>query len=414
MRKLLLLLVPFIFTGCLGVVDQEVVSPNSESKALISFVAPDYSSSTRPYWENLVRDFKTKYPNIDVELQVINWDILDSAYNTMISRNEPPDLLLSNLYAHFAKDGLLNNMDELLSPELKTKFYPIFMNNSQFNSMQFAIPFVATIRQLYYNKDIFDEIGIKESPTTWTELKETARKIKGQKQAYGFGVDLTDNEIWAYLSYFFFGAGGGWMKDGQWSINSPENVEGLTFLKELYRDGLTDAEPAVTTRDEKQRILGNGKLGMLISGNYFEAVVPHEYPGLKWAKGPIPVKEGQTPFVLGVQDVFMSFKTKHTNKKALSLFLDFIYDDARNEEFVLKEGLLPTIQTVGKKLMANDKMMNQNLKAIETAKFYPINDPAWSAVMDATRNMGQTVLLGQITPKEALNRLQQIALNKNR
>ena len=29
------------------------------------------------------------------------------------------------------------------------------------------------------------------------------------------------------------------MKDGAWAINSPENVEGLTFLKGLYEKGLT-------------------------------------------------------------------------------------------------------------------------------------------------------------------------------
>ncbi|MCY9656774.1 sugar ABC transporter substrate-binding protein [Paenibacillus chondroitinus] len=403
-----------LLTGCMWRDARLPVSTDHEAQATISFVAPEYSASTRPYFENVVKEFEVKYPNIKVELQVINWDILDSAYNTMISRNQPPDLLLTNIYAHFAKDGLLNNMDELISPGLKDKFYPYLMDSSKMNGVQYTVPYVTTLRELYYNKDIFNDVGLTEPPTTWTGLEEGARLIKNRKQVDGFGVDLTDNEIWAYLSYFFYGAGGGWMKDGEWTINSRENVEGLTFLKSLYDKGLTDPEPAITTRDEKQRILGNGKLGMLISGNYFEAVVPQEFPGLKWAKGPIPVKEGQTPMVLGVQDVWMSFKTDHTNKDALSKFLDFIYEDARYEEFVLREGFLPTIRTVGDKMAADDTLIKQNLNAIKNAKFYPINHPAWSAVLNATRNMGQTVLLGQMTPKQALDRLQHIALEKSR
>jgi multiple sugar transport system substrate-binding protein len=402
-----------LLTGCMWGDAHHPVSADPDVKASITFVAPEYSASTRPYFENLVKEFEKKYPNIKVELQVINWDILDSAYNTMISRNQPPDLLLTNIYAHFAKDGLLNRMEDLLSPELKDKFYPFLMDSSKMQGIQYTVPYVTTIRELYYNKDIFNEVGLTEPPKTWRDLEEDARKIKDIKQVDGFGVDLTDNEIWAYLTYFFFGAGGGWMKDGEWVINSPENVEGITFLRNLYEKGLTDPEPAITTRDEKQRILGNGKLGMLISGNYFEAVVPQEFPGLKWAKGPIPVKEGQTPMVLGVQDVWMSFKTDHTNKDALSKFLDFIYEDARYEEFVLREGFLPTIHTVGDKLAANDTYMKQNLNSIKSARFYPINNPAWSAVLNATRNMGQTVLLGQMTPKQALDRLQQIALDKS-
>jgi multiple sugar transport system substrate-binding protein len=360
-----------------------------------------------------VKDFETKYPNIEVELQVINWDILDGAYTTMISRNQPPDLLLTNIYAHFAKDGLLNPMDELLSPELQAKVYPYFTETGKWNGVRFTVPYAATIREMYYNKDIFNDVGIAGPPKTWKELENAARQIKNTKQVDGFGVDLTDNEIWAYLTYFFYGAGGGWMKDGEWAINSPNNIEGIQFLKELYEKGLTDPEPTVTTRDEKQRILGNGKMGMLISGNYFEKVVPREFPGLKWGKGPIPVKEGQTPLVLGVQDVWMSFRTIHTNKEALSKFLDFIYEDARYEEFVLREGFIPTINTVGEKMAGKDSVMKQNLDWIQQAKFYPIQYPAWSAVLNATRNMGQAVLLGQMTPQQALDRLQQIALSKS-
>lgn len=406
---------PLVFlAGCMWNNASHADTKVDATKASISFVAAEYSSSTKPYFEKMVNEFEMKYPNIKVELQVINWDILDSAYNTMISRNQPPDLLLTNIYAHFAKDGLLNKMEELLSPELKAKFYPYLMDSGTMQGIQYAVPYVATIRELYYNKEIFNEVGLTSPPRTWRDLEEAARKIKEAKQVYGFGLDLTDNEIWAYLSYFFYGAGGGWMKQGAWAINSAENVEGIQFLKELYNRELTDPEPTVTTRDEKQRILGNGGLGMLISGNYFETAVPREYPGLKWAKGPIPVKEGIDPLVLGVQDVLMSFKTDHTNKEALSKFLDFVYEDARYEEFILKEGFLPTIHTVGDRLAANNAAVKQNLESIKSAKFYPINHPAWSAVLNATRNMGQAVLLDQISPQQALDRLQQIAIEKSR
>jgi len=411
--SLILVLVAILsFIRFTGTDSTASTAPIAESKKLIKFVVPDYSSASKPYFENLVSEFESKYPQIEIELQVINWDIIDSVYKTMISRDQPPDLLLSNLYAHFASDGLLNPMDELLSPELKNKLYPFLANPHRVNGVQYSIPYVSTIRELYYNKDLFDEAGIKSAPATWAELEDTARTIKSELQVDGFGVDLTDNEIWAYLSYFFIGAGGGWMKDGLWDINSPANIEGLTFLKKLYDEGLTDSEPTVTTRDEKQRVLGNGKLGMLISGNYFETVVPYEYKGLRWSKGQIPVKEGTAPFRFGVQDVLLSFKTDHTDKEALSIFLDFLYDDARYEELVLREGFLPVIRTVGDKLSANNASMTNNLEALRQAIFYPIHEPAWSTVLDATRNMGQAVLYGSMTPKQALDRLQQIALSR--
>lgn len=401
-----------LLSGC-GIAPSPSPAP-ADPKALIQFLAAEYSTDTRPLLEGIVKDFEAKYPNIDVELQVANWDILDGVYTTMISKNQPPDLLNTNVYAHFAKDGLLNDWNDILSPELKANLSPMLMQMDYWNGAQYAIPYLATVRNLYYNKDIFDEIGLTEPPKTWSELVETARKIKQAGKAEGFGVDLTDNESQAYLSYFFFGAGGGWMKDGRWTINSPENVEGLTFLKSLYDQGLTDAEPTVTTRDEKHRILGNGKLGTMISGNYFTSVVPKEFPGLKWGIGPMPVKDGTPPISFGVQDMLVSFKTDHTNKEALSKFISFLYDDARYESIILREGFLPVTKSVGDKLGAKDQNVKDSLEALRTAKFYPVNHPAWQKVMDGTRKMGQAVLVDRMPPQAALDQLQQIALTKSK
>ena len=254
------MVLPLLLSAC-SQSDPPATALKPADRALIRFVASEYSTETKPLLENLVKEFELKNPLIDVELQVANWDILDGIYTAMISKNQPPDLLNTNVYAHFAKDRLLNNFNDLLSPELEEKFYPNLMAMDNSDGVQYAIPYVASTRKLYFNKELFEAAGIAAPPKTWTELKEDAKKIKNTGKAHGFGVDLTDNEIQAYLSYFFFGSGGGWYKNGQWTINSPENIEGLTFLKDLFDQGLTDPEPTVTTRDEKQRILGDGKLG---------------------------------------------------------------------------------------------------------------------------------------------------------
>ena len=407
------MVLPLLLSAC-SQSDPPATAVKPADRALIRFVASEYSTETKPLLENLVKEFELKNPLIDVELQVANWDILDGIYTAMISKNQPPDLLNTNVYAHFAKDKLLNNFNDLLSPQLKEKFYPNLMAMDNSDGVQYAIPYVASTRKLYFNKELFEAAGIAAPPKTWTELKEDAKKIKNTGKAHGFGVDLTDNEIQAYLSYFFFGSGGGWYKNGRWTINSPENIEGLTFLKDLFDQGLTDPEPTVTTRDEKQRILGDGNLGMMISGNYFTSVMPKEFPGLKWDVGPIPVKEGIPPISMGVQDVLVSFKTDHTNKEALSKFLDFLYDDSAYEEMIVREGLLPVTKNVGAKLSAADSIMQSNLDSLSKAKFYPIQQPAWQAIMDTARKMGDAVLYDHLSPKDALDQLQQFAVTRSK
>ncbi|NBD25753.1 extracellular solute-binding protein [Paenibacillus glycinis] len=409
----LLLAFPLLLSAC-GGDEGGQAAPPPEKSSLIRFVASEYSTETKPILEKLVKEFELKNPLIDIELQVANWDILDGIYTTMISQNQPPDLLNTNVYAHFAKDGLLNDFNDILSPELRNKLYPNLMSMDQIEGHQYAIPYVATIRSLYYNQDIFDKAGIRQPPLTWSELKADASKIKQAGAGYGFGVDLTDNETQAYLSYFFFGAGGGWIRNGRWTINSPENVEGLTYLKALFDAGLTDPEPTVTTRDEKQRILGDGKLGMMISGNYFSSVVPKEFPNLRWGQGPIPVKDGSAPISFGVHDVLVSFKTDHTDKEALSKFLDFLYDDPSYLEMIRREGFLPANSQVGDELAAEDDDMKANLLALTRAKFYPVQEPAWQAVMDYARKLGDAVLYDGLAPKAALDELQHFAETRSK
>ncbi|QMV43655.1 extracellular solute-binding protein [Cohnella cholangitidis] len=406
------LLIPLTLSACMKSSTEPTVAPKEE-RALIRFVASEYSTETKPLLEKLVKEFELKNPLIDVELQVANWDILDGIYTTMISKNQPPDLLNTNVYAHFAQDGHLNNFREIVSPELANKLYPNLLEMDRINETQYALPYVATVRQLYYNKELFRKAGITAPPQTWSELKEAARKIKATGEADGFGVDLTDNETHAYLSYVFYGSGGTWTKDGKWTINSPANVEGLTFLKELFDQGLTDPEPTITTRDEKQRILGNGELGMMISGNYFSTVVPKEFPKLNWGVGPIPVKDGTPPITFGVHDVLVSFKTDHTNKEALSKFLDFLYDDSNYEEMVKREGFLPVTTTVGARLSTDDENMKSSLEALSKAKFYPVQEPSWQAVLDYARKMGDAVLYEHTTPQAALDKLQHFAESKS-
>ncbi|WP_438348109.1 extracellular solute-binding protein [Paenibacillus sp. FA6] len=406
-------LVSLMLSSCMKSSPEPFVTPQEE-RALIRFVASEYSTETKPLLEKLVKEFGRRNPLIDVELQVANWDILDGIYTTMISKNQPPDLLNTNVYAHFAQDGLLNNLGEIISPELASKLNPNLVEMDQMDGVQYAIPYVATMRNLYYNKDMFQKAGITSPPNTWSELEETARKIKALGVSEVFGVDLTDNETQASLSYVFFGSGGSWIKDGEWTINSPANIEGLTFLKELFDEGLTDPEPTVTTRDEKQRILGEGQLAMMISGNYFTSVVPREFPELQWGKGPIPVKDGLPPMTFGVHDVLVSFKTDHTNREALSKFLDFLYDDQAYEEMIRREGFLPITTTVGMTLSEQDEVMRGDLEALSKAKFYPVQEPSWQAVLDYTRKMGDAVLYEGITPQSALDQLQHFAETKSR
>ncbi|MGN7456230.1 extracellular solute-binding protein [Paenibacillus pasadenensis] len=402
-----------LLAGCSSSSPAPKVTEPEPQQALIKFVASEYSTETKPLLEDIVSGFESLHPDIRVELQVVNWDILDGVYTNMLAQGEPPDLLNANFYAHFAADGLLNDLGEILPDSFLDNLQPSLLSRDTYKGQLAALPYVASVRSLYYNQDLLEQAGIAGPPRTWSELVEDARLVREGGHGEGFGIDMTDNEIHSYLSYFFYGAGGGWIKNGRWAIDQPANVEGLELLKSMYDAGLTDAEPWLKTRDEKQRILGGGGLAMMISGNYFSSVVPKEFPGLRWGRGPIPVKDGQPPMTFGVQDVLVSFKTGHTDPAALSAFIQYLYEDERYADMVRQEGFLPVTLSAGRLLSEADAEMRANLDDLDGARFVPIEQPRWSNVMDAARKLGSAVLQGRYSPQSALEELQTIAVKQD-
>ena len=119
-----------------------------------------------------------------------------------------------------------------MSPEVLADLIPAFRENSKFNGVEYAVPDLASDRLFFYNKDLLTAAGVTAPPTTWTELTDAAAKIKkAQPDIIPLALPLGPEEAQAEFAIWAGGNGGSYFKDGQWVINSPENVDTLTYLK---------------------------------------------------------------------------------------------------------------------------------------------------------------------------------------
>ena len=372
-----------------------------------SFVAALYTNPTKTYWNDLVADFKKKNPDADVDLRVIGWTQLPQQVSTMVTTGQTPELLNFNTYASFAADDLLTRGDEVISSELKGQFYENFYGAGSIDGALYGIPFIASIRNLYYNKEIFERVGIEKPPETWDELVQTAKAIKDETGIPGFGLPMTEFEAQADFSYFIWGNGGDWQRDGEWSFNIPENVEALQFMTDLVNKyKVTNPDPTTINRDELQKVFAQGQLGMMNTANFFPTILEQEAPDLDWDFGSIPRNEGVPEFSLGVEDFLMVFNTAE-NTEVIGKFLDFFYEKERYIKFLEQEGMLPTTKPVGETMSAQDPMTARFVDQLPKAKFYPLQDPQLDTVFKDLTRACQQALTGEKTPKQALDELQQ-------
>ena len=375
----------------------------------------EYSDHTEGFMNQILEAYKEVRPEVTVDLEMVSWDDVGARVSTLIAGQQAPDILNIDAFSQYLGDDLLLPASVYTSDELANNLYKTFYNNNTDDEGTiYALPMLATVRSLYYSKPIFEEVGIEKAPETWSELEATSQKILDYYggEVYPWGITFNAHEGQATFAYYAWNNGGGFVNDeGEWILNSEENVEAVNFMMDLVEKGYVNANPQIENRDDLQAIMVNGKIAMMISANFF----PGLYPDFDLGVAPIPKADGrETNVQLGVQDVMMVFDNNSSDEKIAAIrdFLDVFYSDEIYPDFMAKEGMLPATES-GIKILAEDSdFFKGYLEQLKTAKFYPTTKEAWKTAQYAVIEAVQNVAAGIMDAQSALDAAQAKVLDE--
>lgn len=369
----------------------------SGEKAAINVIAAQYGQNTTKWWADFVKEFTAEYPDIDLTVEVESWNDIYTVVNTRISNNDAPDILNIDVFANYQADDLLLPAEDFVSKETYDKMYPAFLEQSDVDGTIWAIPDLASARALYYNADILEAANV-EVPTTWDELTEACKAIKEyDSKIYPWGIDMTTDEGQAAFAYYTWNNGGGFVdEDGNWALNSAENVEAIKYAVGLVNDGYTNSDPANDTRYDLQDMFGAGQVAMMIGPNSIPTYIADGGYSINYEVAPIPTNGGNDSVSAGVMDRFMCFDNGYSDAEldAIKTFFDYFYEDTRYSDWVLMEGFLPATSTGGEILAEADESMASWVDIVGSCKFYPTAKTEWDDVKQGVINVEQQALLG--------------------
>ena len=264
-----------------------------------------------------------------------------------------------------------------------------------------AVPDLASARALFYNVDILDEVGV-DVPTTWAELEDVSQAIIDyyDGEVYPWGIDMTTDEGQAAFAYYAWGNGGGFTdENGDWALNSPENVEAVKFAVSLVEKGYTNPNPATQTRYDLQDMFAAGKLAMVIVPNQLPTYVADKGGEINMATAGIPAAEGKTSSSVGVMDRIMAFKDEsapdqEARNEAIGKFLEFFYRPENYVGWVSMEGFLPAVNSAVEALVEADPSFEAWLDVLATCQFYPAAKAEWAQVRQGVTTVEQEALIG--------------------
>lgn len=363
----------------------------------VNVIAAEYGQNTAEWWANFVEDFNNDNAGIKLNVEVVSWNDIYTVVNTRIQGNNAPDILNIDVFADYQADGLLLPAQDYVSEETYAKMYPSFLEQSIVDDVVWAVPDLASARALYYNVDILEAAGV-EVPTTWEELTAACEAIKAYDDSiYPWGIDMTTDEGQAAFAYYTWNNGGGFVdENGEWALNSAENVEAIEYAINLVNSGYTNSDPANDTRYDLQDMFGAGQVAMVIAPNSLPTYIAEGGHEVNYAVASIPSNNGESVSA-GVMDRFMCFDNGYSEEElaAITTFFDYFYEDARYSEWVLMEGFLPATMAGGEAVAAADESMAAWVDIVGSSKFYPTAKAEWADVKQGVIDAEQRALLGE-------------------
>ena len=336
--------------------------------------------------EDAIARFNEKYPNITVEHQSYgDYDGVFDQIRTKLTAGNQPNLAFCypDHVATYNKsesvvvlDDLINNKNELSTGEIMgftqaqlDDFIEGYYNEGKEygDCKMYSLPFQKSTEVLYYNKTVFNELGL-EAPETWDDVEAIIKVLKEKyPQSTPLGYDSEENMFITLVEQY--GSEYTSATDDHYTFVNDTNKAFVAKFAEWYQKGWMSTSALMggsyTSDGFKKADDEVGKIFMSIGSS---AGARYQRPDKVDGKYPfevgivsIPQVDPANPKVISQGPSICIFEDENVQEVYASwLFLKFLTTDQRFQaEYAMKSGYVPVIKSV----MDTDTYKNALTKA---------------------------------------------------
>ena len=67
----------------------------ADSKTTLDVIISQYGTQTQTWWTQFEKDFEAENPDIDLNVEIVSWNDLNTKVNTLVANNNAPDILMT-------------------------------------------------------------------------------------------------------------------------------------------------------------------------------------------------------------------------------------------------------------------------------------------------------------------------------
>ncbi len=376
------------------------------------------------YWETLLEDF-TENTGIEVGLMRQPTDT-DQRRQSLIIPLEAgegdPDVFLMDIVwiGQFAASGWLEGLEPMMAVdnfETSPFFSRVIDLADTYEGRLIALPVYVDAGLLYYRADLLIEYGFTSPPATWADLVKISVQIQAAQR-------MTNPDFWGFVwqgaqyeglvcTFLEFStAGGGGLVDdsGALTLDRPENIAALNFMRDLIATfGIS--RPNTYTEMKEEEVRSTFQSGNALFGrNWPYAWGLHQEDGSA-VKGLVGISllpafsGGEHAATLGGWHIGISRSSD--NKEAAWQLVKYIVSRDVQLGFALNLGWNPARQDIynAPEIVEHVPHLVQLRDIFDSAVARP-NVPYYSLLSRELQQRVNAALAGTATPAEALKTAQ--------
>lgn len=300
--------------------------------------------------------FMEDHPQIQIEIAAEPWGDYFTKIQTLWASGDAsviPDVLFLSPIQSYAAEGVLENLDPWIdqSGYNLDDYWPSLMEFAMYEGSVYGFPRDIGLEVLYYNKDIFDEVGVPypDESWTWDDLLAAAEQLtvvedNGRVARYALGMEGGKFQLWIGQNR------GGILDDmrnpSSCTLNEPAAIEAVQFFKDMMDNNYAMQPANLSQAGGDAAVFQSGQVAMIIQNA--SRVSAFNAAGMNYDVAVVPIPEGgQRSAGAGGASWVMSALSD--NKDEAWTFLQWLQSTEGGQRIYTASGeILPALQSTAK------------------------------------------------------------------
>ncbi|MEB3337350.1 MAG: ABC transporter substrate-binding protein, partial [Leptolyngbyaceae bacterium] len=370
------------------------------------------SPSEQTLLRQVLQEFEAQHPHIKVQHEVIAEQYMDVLKTRLIGDAAPDVFYLDVSEAPFLmRQPVLEPLDSYINPDFDLKdFEPSLLNAFKYQGKIYGLPKDFSTLALFYNKQAFAAAGLTRPPQTWNELLVYSKRLtidkNGDSRIDQYGLGITP-EL-ARLAFMIKAFGGKLIDDQGYAAFATESgIKGLRLVVDQYRQDRSAAQKSDVGVNSGSEMLGQGKVAMVLEGNWAIPYLAETFPNLQFGTAEVPPINQKPGTMVFTVAYVMSKQSQH--KSAAWQLISYLTGKEGMKRWTSTGFALPTRKSVARELgYGQDPLRAAFLAGVDYATPWQAGEHL-SAIMTSFDNQFISALLGQQPLEQAMAKAQKNA-----